>query len=55
MKKLMTLMLGMAFMLGTVATTFAQETPKKDETGKTGKKKGGKKKKTEEPKKDGGK
>jgi hypothetical protein len=55
MKKLMTLALGLAFALGTVATTvsFAQETPKKDEK-KAPKKKGGKKKE-ETPKKDGGK
>ena len=53
MKKLMTLALGLAFALGTVATTvsFAQETPKKDDTKKSSKKKGGKKKE-EMPKKD---
>ena len=32
MKKLMTLMLGMAFVFTTVAVTFAQDTPKKEET-----------------------
>jgi hypothetical protein len=42
MKKLMTLMLGAAFVFTTTAA-FAQE-PKKDETKKEGKKKGGKKK-----------
>jgi hypothetical protein len=53
MKKLMTLMLGMTLMFGTVAVVFGQETPKKEDTGKTGKKKGGKKKKDETPKKEG--
>ena len=48
MKKLMTLMLGMALAFGSVAVTFAQDQPKTDES----KKKKGKKKKTEEPKKD---
>ena len=43
MKKLMTLMLGMALAFGTVAVTFAQDAPKKEE-GKKGGKKGGKKK-----------
>jgi hypothetical protein len=47
MKKLMTLMLGMALLFGSVAVTFAQD-QKQDE----GKKKKGKKKKSEEPKKD---
>jgi hypothetical protein len=42
MKKLMTLMLGMALAFGTVAVTFAQDAPKKEETKKG--KKGGKKK-----------
>lgn len=41
MKKLMTLMLGMALAFGCVSTTFAQETPKKD----------GGKAKTKKPKK----
>jgi hypothetical protein len=50
MKKMMTLMLGMALMFGTVAVTFAQDAPKKEE-GKKGGKKGGKKK-DGEPKKD---
>jgi len=48
MKKLMTLMLGLAFAFGSVAVTFAQDQPKQEE----GKKKKGKKKKSEEPKKD---
>jgi ribosomal protein L12E/L44/L45/RPP1/RPP2 len=48
MKKLMTLMLGMALAFGSVAVTFAQDQPKQEE----GKKKKGKKKKSEEPKKD---
>ena len=53
MKKLMTLMLGMALAFTTVAVTFAQDAPKKDDTTKkSGKKKGGKKK--EETKKEGG-
>lgn len=43
MKKLMTLMLGMALAFGTVAVTFAQDAPKKEEGKKAGKK-GGKKK-----------
>jgi hypothetical protein len=43
MKKLMTLMLGMALAFGSVAVTFAHD---------SGKKKKGKKKKSEEPKKD---
>lgn len=43
MKKLMTLMLGMALAFGTVAVTFAQDAPKKEEGKKDGKK-GGKKK-----------
>jgi hypothetical protein len=47
MKKLTTLMLGMALAFGSVAVTFAQDQPKQDE-GK--KKKGKKKKSTEEPK-----
>jgi hypothetical protein len=50
MKKLMTLMLGLTFAFSTVAVTFAQDTPKKEDTKKT-KKKG--KKKEEAPKKDG--
>ena len=32
MKKLMTLMLGMAFAFTTVAVTFAQDAPKKEDT-----------------------
>ena len=47
MKKLITLMLGMALAFGSVAVTFAQDQPKDE-----GKKKKGKKKKSEEPKKD---
>jgi hypothetical protein len=49
MKKLMTLMLGLALAFGSVAVTFAQDAPKSDDSGK---KKKGKKKKSEEPKKD---
>ncbi len=52
MKKMMTLMLGMALAFGTVSAVFAQETPKKEDTKKASKKKGGKKKE-ETPKKDG--
>ena len=54
MKKLMTLMLGMALVFGTVSVGFAQDTPKKEEgkDKKGGKKKGGKKKE-ETPKKEG--
>ena len=44
MKKLMTLMLGMALAFGTVAVTFAQDAPKKEDGEKKGGKKGGKKK-----------
>lgn len=44
MKKLMTLMLGLSFLAGTVTVVFAQDQPTKKE----GKKKKGKKKKTEE-------
>jgi len=44
MKKLMTLMLGLAFLTTTVAVTYAQDTTKTESTGKTKKgKKGGKK------------
>ena len=54
MKKLMTLMVGMAFLFGTVAVSFAQDAPpQKEGKKKSGKKKG--KKKDEEPKKEGGK
>jgi hypothetical protein len=49
MKKLMSLMLGLALITGSVAVTFAQE-PKKEDEG--GKKKKGKKKGDEEPKKE---
>jgi len=56
MKKLMTLMLGMALVFGTVSVTFAQDAPKKEDSKdkKASKKKSGKKKE-ETPKKDGGK
>jgi hypothetical protein len=50
MKKLMTLMLGVAFAFTTVAPTFAQDAPKKEEKSK---KKKGSKKKEEAPKKEG--
>jgi len=46
MKKLMTLMLGLAFLTGTVSVAFSQDAPKKES------KKKGKKKKGEEPKKE---
>lgn len=52
MKKMMTLMLGFALAFTTVAVTFAQDAPKKEDTKKDGKKKGGKKKE-DAPKKDG--
>jgi hypothetical protein len=52
MKKLMTLMLGMALAFTTVAVTFAQDAPKKEEKKKGGKKGG--KKKEDAPKKEGG-
>jgi hypothetical protein len=51
MKKLMALMLGMAFMFTTVAVTFAQDTTTKKE--ETAKKKAPKKKKAETTKKEG--
>jgi hypothetical protein len=48
MKKLMTLALGLSFLMGTITTVaFGQETTKKET-----KKKKGKKKKTEEDKKE---
>ena len=50
MKRLMTLMLALTFAFGTVAVSFAQDAPKKEDTKK--KKKG--KKKDDMPKKDGG-
>jgi hypothetical protein len=53
MKKLMTLMLGLSLALGSVAVTFAQDTPKKEDTKKEGKKKGSKKKEGEGEKKGG--
>jgi hypothetical protein len=49
MKKLMTLMLGLALAFTTVSVSFGQDAPKKENT-KKGKKKGGKKKE-ETPKK----
>lgn len=49
MKKLMTLMLGLAFLTGTVAVTFAQNEPTKTEK-KTKKGKKGKKKKAADEK-----
>lgn len=56
MKKLMTLMLGMSLLFGTVSVVFGQETPKKEDTSKDKKasKKKSTKKKDETPKKDGG-
>ena len=55
MKKLMTLMLGLTLAFGTVAVTFAQDAPKKEDTHKKGGKKGGKKKSGDDTKKDAGK
>jgi hypothetical protein len=52
MKKMMTLMLGMSLMFGTVAVVFGQDAPKKEEGKKAGKKKGGKKKSDDSTKKD---
>lgn len=49
MKKLMTLMVGMMFVLGTTAV-FAQDAPKTEKTEKKASKKKGGKKKTEEKK-----
>jgi hypothetical protein len=55
MKKLTTMILGLALSIGVVcAVSFAQDAPKKEDTKKE-KKKGGKKKKEETPKKEGGK
>jgi hypothetical protein len=55
MKKLMTLMLGMMFVLGTTAV-FAQDQKEPSKTEKkAGKKKGGKKKSDDTTKKDAGK
>ena len=51
MKKIMTLMLGLSFLAGTVGVMFAQEPPK-TETKKATKKKATKKK-AEAPKKEG--
>jgi hypothetical protein len=48
MKKLMSMMLGLALVCSVVTVSFAQETPKK-----AGKKKSGKKKKNGQPKKGG--
>jgi hypothetical protein len=55
MKKLMTLMLGLTFALGSVAVTFAQDTstPKKDEKMKKKTKKKKDTKKDDMTKKDG--
>jgi hypothetical protein len=53
MKRLMTLMLALTFAFGTVAVSFAQDTPKKEEPTKKKKKKSSKKK-DDMPKKDGG-
>ena len=50
MKRLMTLMLALAFLTGTVAVSFAQDQPPKTEKKKGKKGKKGEKK-TEEPKK----
>jgi hypothetical protein len=44
MKKLMTLMLGLALLTGTVAITFAQDTKSDSTAKKKGGKRGGKKK-----------
>ena len=51
MKKLMTLMLGAAFVFTTVAVTYGQDAPKKKDSTK----KGGKKKSGDDTKKDAGK
>jgi len=50
MKKLLTIMLGLSLILGTVSVSFAEDAPKKEEEGK--KKKSGKKKKDETTKKE---
>jgi hypothetical protein len=51
MKRLATLMLALTFAFGTVAVSFAQDAPKKEEPTKKKKKS---KKKEDAPKKDGG-
>jgi len=51
MKKLIPLMLGLVLAIGSVAVTFAQDTPKKEDTAKKKKKK---KSTATTPKKDGG-
>ncbi|HLI82352.1 MAG TPA: hypothetical protein VKV17_00450 [Bryobacteraceae bacterium] len=48
MKKLFTLMFGLALAISAVTVTYAQDEPKQDQ----GKKKKGKKKSSDEPKKD---
>jgi sortase (surface protein transpeptidase) len=55
MKKLMSLMVGLGLVLGTVGMSFAQEAPKTDETKKEQKKKKGSKKKKGEKKEDANK
>ncbi len=47
MKKLLTLMLGLAFVIGTSSFAFAQEQPKEEQKTEKKKKKGTKKKKGE--------
>ena len=51
MKKTLSVLIGLGLLIGVAGVTFAQDTPKKEDT-KKGKKKGGKKKE-ETPKKEG--
>jgi preprotein translocase subunit SecG len=53
MKKLMTAMLALSFLVATVGVSFAQETKKEDSTMKKKGKKGKKKESTEDTKKGG--
>lgn len=53
MKKLMTIMLGLSFLVATVGVTFAQDTKKEESTMKKKGKKGGKKKEETSEKKGG--
>jgi len=54
MKKMMTMVLGLALTFGAVSVAFAQDAPPKKQKG-TSKKKGGKKKSGDDTKKDAGK
>jgi hypothetical protein len=53
MKKLLTVMLGLSFLVATVSVSLAQDTKKEESTGKKKGKKGGKKKEQTSEKKGG--